>query len=154
MGKDKLEKFSVDNATFDLERVTIDDVIARSNSILFDTNFLFVTFEFHIDIIAELRRILGTTSNLFIYEGTIEELRAIERKGDKNKKYLPLIVKMLHIYGFKVISSGETYVDDQILANLHSNVLVATNDKQLRQRIKKKWYKVLYLRQKQYLEIS
>jgi len=150
----KFEKFSIENSVFDLEKIDFDFVKNSINPIIFDTNFLFVTFEFKLDLISELEKVIGKTYTLFIYEGTVDELKAVERKGDKNKKFLPLIVKMLHLYNFKIIRSEISYIDEQILSNINSGVLIATNDKELRQIIQKKYFqKVLYMRQKSYFEI-
>lgn len=151
---EKFERFTIKDSTFDLDRVGFENVLRSKNSIIFDTNFLFVTFQFRIDIIEEIRRVVGSTSSFYIYEGTIGELASVERKGDKNKIYLPLIVKMLHIYGFKVIKSSEKYIDDQIIFNLDKRVLIATNDKELKLKIQEGAFRVLYLRQKKYLEIK
>ena len=61
---------------------------------------------------------------------------------------------MLHLYGFKIIKSEISYIDDQILSNTNSKVIIATNDKELRQKLQKKYnQKVMYMRQKSYLEI-
>lgn len=152
--KEKFERFTIVNSTFDFERVEFDDVLKVRNPIIFDTNFLFVTFEFKIDVISEIQRVVGSTYSLYIYEGTITELENIENKGDKNKNFLPLIVRMLHLYGFKIIKSPERYVDDQILSNLDKSVIVATNDKELRLKIQSKKFNVLYMRQKKYLELK
>lgn len=154
ISSEKFEKFTIDSSIFDLERVEFDYLKKFSNPIIFDTNFLFVTFEFKLDIIVEIEKLLGKNYNLFIYAGTIDELKAVERKGDKNKRFLPLIVKMLHLYGFKIIKSEISYIDDQILSNTNSKVIIATNDKELRQKLQKKYnQKVMYMRQKSYLEI-
>ena len=154
MKKEKFEKFTIENSTFDLERVSFDDVLNSINPIILDTNFLFVTFQFNIDLISQIQSLIGATFSLYIYEGTIEELKSVERKGDKNKRYLPLIVSMLKRYNFKIITSGQTYIDNQILENLNKKVIIATNDKELRQAIQKQGYSVLYLRQKSYLEMN
>lgn len=155
MNQDKFDKFTIENSTFDLKRVDFDFVKKSQNPIIFDTNFLFVTFEFKLDIIVELEKLLGKTYSLYIYQGTIDELAAVERKGDKNKRFLPLIVKMLHLYGFKIIKSDISYIDDQIISNIDYKVIVATNDKELRQKLQKKYnQKVMYMRQKSYLEIA
>ncbi|MCA9497153.1 MAG: hypothetical protein KC589_09480 [Nanoarchaeota archaeon] len=151
---EKFEKFTIKNSTFDIEKVDFKKVKETHTPIIFDTNFLFMTFEFKIDLMSEIQRLLSINTNFFIYEGTISELENIERKGDKNKKYLPLIVKMLHIYNFKIIKSNQTYVDDQILENLDKKVIIATNDKALKQAIQKEGFKIMYSRQKAYLEIN
>lgn len=154
MTKEKFEPFTIENSTFDIERIDFNQVKSKLNPIIFDTNFLFVTFEFKLDVISEIRRLVGGNYNLYIYEGTIDELKAVENKGDKNKKFLPLIVKMLSLYGFKIINSPQKYIDDQIMENLHKNIIVATNDKELRKKIWENECKVLYMRQKRYLEIK
>lgn len=151
---EKFEKFTVEKSTLDLEKVDLDYVKKTKNPIIFDTNFLFVTFQFNVDIISELRRVISSKYNLYIYEGTIDELMSVERKKDKNKQYLPLIVKMLHIYDFKIIKTKEKYIDAQIISNLDRDILIATNDKELKLEIQEKGFRVMYLRQKSYLEIK
>ena len=77
---EKFEKFTVEKSTLDLEKVDMDYVKGVKNPIIFDTNFLFVTFQFNVDIISEMRRVIGSKYSLFIYEGTIDELKSVERK--------------------------------------------------------------------------
>jgi len=154
MTKKKLEPFRVENSTINLERIDFEEILNEINPIIFDTNFLFTTFEFNVDVISELKRLVGSKFSLYIYEGTIEELKNIEKKKEKNKKYLPLIIKMLKVYNFKIIRSKIAYIDEQILSNLNKKVLVATNDKELRELIHAQQFRILYLRQKSYLEIK
>lgn len=151
---EKFEKFDFEKSVKDLEKVKFNETSNHFQPIIFDTNFLFTTFEFKVDIIAELKRVIGASFHLYIYEGTVGELKSIERKGDKNKKFLPLISKMLHIYGFKIIKSKQTYIDDQIMENLNGKVIIATNDKELRKKIWEVPNRVIYMRQKKYLEIK
>ncbi len=151
---EKFEKFTVEKATLDLGIGEISDVLGSLRPVILDTNFLFVSFQFNIDIISEMKRLVGGNFDLFIYEGTIGELKSVERKGDKNKKYLPLIMKMLHLYNVKIIKSEEKYIDDQILSNLDTKVVIATNDKELRLKIQSLGYKVIYLRQRSYLAMN
>ena len=150
----KLEKFTIKTAAINLKKINFDEILKHNNPIIFDTNFLFITFEFKIDIISELKRVIGGSYNLYIYEGTIKELENIEKKKEKNKKFLPLIMKMLEIYHFKIIKSNQNYIDDQILENINSKIIIATNDKELRQELWDKKSKVLYMRQKKYLELK
>ncbi|MCA9459002.1 MAG: hypothetical protein KC550_00470 [Nanoarchaeota archaeon] len=151
---EKFKKFTIKDSTFDIEKVDFKTLKNARSPIIFDTNFLFMTFEFKIDLISQIQRLLSSNNNFYIYEGTISELESVERKGDKNKKFLPLIVKMLHLYNFKIIKSNQRYVDDQILENLDKKIIIATNDKVLKQTIQKKGFKIMYSRQKSYLEIN
>ena len=61
---------------------------------------------------------------------------------------------MLRLYNFKIIKSDIKYIDEQILSNLNKKVLIATNDKELRELIHAQQYRVLFLRQKNYLNIK
>lgn len=151
---ERFEAFSFSKKSVNLPRISFKEVKIKEKPLIFDTNFLFVTFEFHIDIIRDILPLMGSKVEFFIYEGTLDELKAIEKKGDKNKRFLPLILKMLTLYKFKVITSKQSYVDDQILENLTQEVLIATNDKALRQEIQSKGFKVMYMRQKSFIEIS
>lgn len=154
MSKNKFEKKTFLELVENLPEVEFKEVLTSTNSIIFDTNFLFVSFEFPIDIISEIKRVVAADFNLFIYRGTINELANIERKGDKNKRYLPLIAKMLKVYNFRIINSQKEYIDEQILENVNKKVLIATNDKELRQSLWNIPCKVLYMRQKRYFEIK
>jgi rRNA-processing protein FCF1 len=167
MKADKFEKYSFNRATVDLPRIEFEELYGielqrledgrKSKNpipIIFDTNFLFVTFEFKIDFISQIQSIVGSNTQFYIYEGTLSELENIERKGDKNKRFLPLITKMFLTYNFKIIRSKQDYIDDQILENSEKNILIATNDKELRQTLWKVPARVMYMRQKAYLEIK
>lgn len=151
---EKFERISIGDLTKDIERVSFDFAKNSNSPIIFDTNFLFTTFEFKIDVIEEIKRVIGSNYNLFIYEGTILELIDLENRKTKNKKFIPLIAKMLEIYNFKIIKSNQKYIDDQILSNALEGITIATNDKALRLKLWEMRARVLYMRQKKYLEMK
>ncbi len=152
--QEKFEKKSIEEIRTKIKEIEFKDIKNDEKiPIIFDTNFLFVTFQFNIDIIDELIRLFGNKYQLFIYEGTIKELSNLEKKKTKNKMYIPLIAKMLQLYNFQIIKSNKEYIDEQILDNVKSKIIIATNDKLLRLEIKKNGGKVLFLRQKKYLEL-
>ena len=150
---EKFPKFNLVTSCNDLPRVKRED-IAGKEVILFDTNFLFVAFKHGIDVIREIERIFGKRPKFYIMQGTIGELYTIEEKKDKDKKFLPLISKMLHTYSFSVIESKETYVDEDIIRKLDQATVIATNDKKLRRRVKGKNGKVLLMRQMNHLVLE
>jgi len=132
MKAEKFEKKTFLDLIEELPKVSFNEVQSSVKPVIFDTNFLFVPFDFPVEIVSELRKVIGAEYSLYIYEGTLLELANIEKKKVKNKKYLPLIAKMLKVYGFKIIKSEQTYIDDQIIENASSKVIIATNDKELR----------------------
>ena len=151
---EKFERFTIQKELIDIKTIEFDEIIRYKQPIVFDTNFLFVTFEFRIDVIQQIEKLVGNNHKLFIYQGTIDELQGIEKKKDKNKKFLPLIMKMLKLYNFKIIKSNIKHIDDQIINDLNKKVIIATNDKELRHRIWDEGGRILYMRQKSYLEIK
>ncbi len=156
---DKFEKKGIGELLVDLPRKEAREVFSEKGVfVLLDTNFLFVMFQFHIDVISVIRELVGQSAKFGILEGTVHELSAIERKKTKNKKFLQLISTLLHRYSFCVLSSEEHYVDKDILNILQEkkrdNLVIATNDKALRQLIKKEGTRNVYLRQKQYLALE
>ncbi len=149
---EKFSPFNIENVRSELEYVDFKSLKEVRNPIIFDTNFLFCTFQFRIDIIDSLENLVGKTFSLYIYEGTIAELANLGKKKTPNKKFLPLIVTMLKRYNFKIIKSEQKYIDNQILENLDRDVLIATNDKELIKRIKSGGGKGILVRQKSFLE--
>ncbi len=152
--KEKFEAFSIKNSIEKIPKIEFNEILKDPNPLILDTNFLFIAFEQKIDLISEIERIIGSNFTLYIYEGTINELISIESKKTKNKKLIPLIAKMLKIYRFKIITSKQKYIDKQILENLNDKVIIATNDKKLRTKIRSEKKRVIYMRQKKYLELK
>ncbi len=158
----KLPKKSiVDILSFDSSQIqTLDEFLDFNSSkevLVFDTNFLFVPFEFRVEVISEIQKVLGKSVAFVIVKETIDELYNIEKKGDKNKKFLPLIATFLKKYNIKVItnvlSEEITHVDD-ILCALPNNFAIATNDKLLKQRLWKIPKRVVFMRQMSYLDLK
>jgi rRNA-processing protein FCF1 len=133
----------------------LSDLKKEDTNILFDTNFLFVTFKFKIDLISELDNIFSKKKKLFIYASTLGELESLKNRKSKARKLIPVALKFLEKYDFKIIenSKNETYVDKLIIDNLTTKLIIATNDKKLRKEIThiNSKIKFLYLRQKNYL---
>jgi rRNA-processing protein FCF1 len=138
------------------EILNIKNIDFEKQNIIFDTNFLFLTFQFKFDIIRELERIFGFNYRLLVFEGSFNELERLNKRKSKNRKLIPVIIKMLEFYNFKIISSIHTYVDNDILKNLDKRIIVATNDKLLKRKIlnEKKNVKILYMRKKSYLKLE
>jgi rRNA-processing protein FCF1 len=154
MDNKKFEKQKISNIVEELEITKFENLEKDPElPIIFDTNFLFVTFQFNVDVIEELKKKFGNKFKLYIYKGSISELSNLENKKTKNKQFIPLIAKMLKLYNFKIINSDIDYIDKQILENIDKKSIIATNDKILKKLIKEKGGKVLYLRQKNFLKL-
>lgn len=130
---------------------------SKKEILIFDTNFLFVPFEFRVEIISEIKTLLGNSVQFCIVDQSIDELQQVENKGDKNKKFLPLIATFLNRYEVQILTNITTkkitHVDN-ILYDLPNEYVIATNDKELRHRLWEIPKRVIFMRQKSYLDIK
>ena len=101
--------------------------------ILLDTSFIIESIKYKIDIEDKLKDLLLEPFEMFIVENTLKEL---EKKRLKN-----LSLKMLK--GLKTLPSITKHVDDEITSL--EGYIVATNDKGLKRRLKKKGVKLISL---------
>ncbi len=124
--------------------------------VIFDANFFFLPFQFKIDIFNEIESLIGRFEPI-VLSTTLEELRKLSKtKSEKISRQALLALKLAK--KCKVIKanrrSGENY-DDVIvrLARKHNSV-VATNDSELRKKLREEGVPTIFLRQKAYLQIE
>lgn len=155
----KLEKKQFRDMLPNKNKVSITKFQENNSSkytLIFDTNFLFVPFEFRVEIISEIQRILGNDVSFAIVEQSIYELEEIEKRKTKNKKFLPLIATLIKVYNVSIITQvdSQNYYVDDVLFQLPKEYIIATNDKELKKRIGEDGRKVIFMRQKSYLDIK
>lgn len=126
----------------------------NSKEVVIDTNFFMVPFQFNVDIITELEKILPSytlTTPSFV----INELKGL-KKNTKGKVRLNanLALKLANSSKIEIkdisLLENET-VDDALL---RVSEVLATNDIELKKRAKDKGITVAYLRQKKYIAID
>ncbi|AIF70395.1 Nucleotide binding protein, containing PIN domain [Palaeococcus pacificus DY20341] len=126
--------------------------------IVLDTNFLLVPGQFGVDIVRELYRILDVKFEVCVPDVVKQELDVIERKS-RGKDLLAIRMAKRLIEGFKIVEVGrfgEKPTDELILefALKTPNVIVCTNDKGLKKKLREKGIPVVYLRQKKILVLE
>ena len=135
-------------------------------NVLLDTNFLLIPAVFNVDIFSEFERILPNYE-LFILDKCIKELEGIvgNQKG-KHRSAAKIGLSLLKKYNVGIIKTEKHinrdkplptihYVDDIILdLAVKNNYVVATQDKELKEKLKKQGVKIITLRQKKYLIIN
>ena len=126
----------------------------NSKEVVIDTNFFMVPFQFNVDIITELEKILPSyklTTPSFV----INELKVL-KKNNKGKIRLNanLALKLANSSKIEIkdisLLENET-VDDALL---RVSEVLATNDIELKNRAKDKGITVAYLRQKRYIAVE
>ncbi|WP_048811221.1 PIN domain-containing protein [Thermococcus gammatolerans] len=126
--------------------------------VLPDTNFLLVPGQFGVDIVGELNRILDVRFKIVIPNVVLRELDVIERKT-RGRDLLAVRMAKKLAERFETVEIGEfgkRPIDDQIydFAIKNERVIVCTNDKGLKKRLREKGIPVVYLRSKKILELE
>ncbi len=126
----------------------------NSKEVVIDTNFFMVPFQFNVDIITELEKILPSyklTTPSFV----INELKGL-KKNSKGK------VRLNANLALKLANSSKVEIKDiSLLENetvddalLRVSEVLATNDIELKNRAKDKGITIVYLRQKKYIAVE
>ena len=124
--------------------------------VIFDTNFLFVPLQFKVDIFDELEALIGKFEPI-ILSTTIEELKKIAReKSEKNRRNALAALELAKKCKILKVERGsdESYDDVILRIAKEGKYMVATNDSELRRRLRKAGITTIFLRQKAYLQIN
>ena len=122
--------------------------------VVIDTNFFMVPFQFNVDIITELEKVLPSyklTTPSFV----INELKGLKRNNKgKTRLNANLALKLANSSKIEIkdisLLENET-VDDALL---RVSEVLATNDIELKNRAKEKGITIVYLRQKNYITVD
>lgn len=125
------------------------------HKIILDTNMLMAIGQFNVDIFSEIERICNFKYELCILDRQTKELEEIRKKRGKDSRAAKLATDLIKNKKVKIIKTiSEKDVDSQILEFAQkNNYIVATQDKELKNRLKRKNLQVIFLRQKKYLEL-
>lgn len=113
--------------------------------VILDTNALLSQFEFKFDLIDELTRLLGIYE-ILIPSSVLDELRNIKDKHSRSA--------LRYASRFKTVESKEKGDESILSLAKEQKAMVVTNDRELRRRLKENGLRVIYLRQKSYLDID
>lgn len=124
--------------------------------VIFDANFFFLPLQFKVDIFSEIEALIGRFEPI-VLSTTLEELRKLsEAKSEKLSRQAISALKLAE--KCKIIKvdrrPGESY-DDVILrlAKKYSSA-VATNDGELRRKLREAGIPTIFLRQRAYLQLE
>ncbi len=117
--------------------------------IILDTNFVIDAIRFKIDIFSELEG-----NELFVLDSLENELKIVEKRGTNDSKLASLARRMIGAKDLKTLKSKEKQTDKSLEFYAQQGYAIATNDSLLRNLIKEKGGKVLYIRQKKYVVIE
>jgi rRNA-processing protein FCF1 len=122
-----------------------------------DSNIFFVPAKFRIDIFREMQKLLATKVEPIILLPVLEELKKVYRLGGlKLKKQVSLaleFVKQCKIMDAELLE-GESIDDYIVRVAKNLNCIVATNDRNLRKKLRDINIPVIYVREKSHLVVE
>jgi rRNA-processing protein FCF1 len=126
------------------------------HKVILDANFLLVPFQFKVDIFSEIEALIGGFEQI-VLSTTMEELKRLSKaKSEKTRRsFLAALelAKKCRIVDVE-LRSGESYDDAILRVAGEGKYIVATNDSNLRKRLRDKGITTIFLRQKSHLEMD
>jgi len=125
--------------------------------VILDSNFLFVPSQFKIDVFESLASLLNQKYQPILLTTTLHELKGMAEKAPpKLRKQAQLALKLAercHIFN---VEKREEETGDDVIVRIAAQwkCPVATNDSELRRRLRNISIPVVYLRQKSRLELE
>lgn len=124
---------------------------------ILDSNFLFVPSQFQLDVFEELANILNQRIDPVLLSPTKRELKEIAKKSSpKTRKQASLALKLAEkcrvVHAEKDLR--ETHDDVIVRVAAEWKCPVATNDRELRKRLRKMGVPIIFLRQRRRLDLE
>jgi len=125
--------------------------------VLVDTNFLLIPIRFGVDIFTEAERALNQLVELTVSTGVLRELESL--KEEARPRFRRELDFALALASRCVVvedepQEGETVDDSLIRLASAEGYVVATTDSELRRRLRSRGLRVVYMRQRRYLEVE
>jgi rRNA-processing protein FCF1 len=130
-------------------------------AVIFDTNFMLIPEKFKIDIFEEVNRIVNERNiEVMVFDKTIYELQKIASERSRDAISAKVGLGLINTKKIYVISSNDEHYVDDLLVNAKdylpgvSKVYVATQDQELKRRLKEKDIKIIAMAAKKRLIIG
>jgi uncharacterized protein len=125
--------------------------------VILDSSFFFVPSQFNLDIFEELANLLNHRFELILLSSIKKELQGLAKSNSpKVQKQALLALRLAEKCRFVPIKKGLTETYDDVIVRVASEwkCPVATNDSELRRRLRENGVAVIFLRQKQRLAMD
>lgn len=121
--------------------------------IILDTSFLMDIVKFKIGL-EEIDKIISQPCKLLTINSVIKELEKLSAKKGKDSKNAKIALKLIKSKRIEILKSKERTADKAIIKLCDKKTMVATDDKELRKKLKNLGIKTIYLRAKKRVAIS
>ncbi|MCR4334920.1 MAG: PIN-like domain-containing protein [archaeon] len=126
--------------------------MVSQNKVAFDTNMLLNIARFKIDVFQETKKMFGNVEFL-VPKQVMEELDRLAGEGRVLRKEVNVAKMAIENNKVKIIENNEKNADEA-LKKMASEAIIATNDKALKDSVREMNGRVLYLRQRKFLEMA
>ena len=137
--------------------VDVPDSEEEPVKVVLDANFFFVSSQFKVDVFQELANLLNRRFEPILLSSTQKELQGLaESSSPKQRKQAQLALRLAEKCRVVAVEKGfkEPYDDVIVRVSAEWKSPVATNDRELRKRLRKVGVPVIFLRQKRRLEME
>jgi len=125
--------------------------------IIFDANFLFVPLQFKIDIFEGITNLLNRRFEPILLSTTQHELQKMAERGPRNlRKQAAMALKLGEKCRLVDVEKSQRETNDDVILRIATKwkCPVATNDQELRRKLRDRAIPVIYLRGKSRLELE
>jgi rRNA-processing protein FCF1 len=120
--------------------------------ILLDTNFLLDMLRYKLDF--SIFQELDESVELFISSETLREIKSMANRKTKEGRLAIVALKLIETQKIKIVQSLKKEVDEDLLELAKKEgFIVATNDKDLKEKLKKENVRIICLRNKKKIEV-
>ena len=150
-------KAYVISLTIKLWGLHVPDSEEEPVKVVLDANFFFVPSQFNLDIFEELANLLNQRFEPILLSSTQKELQGLAKSSSpKKRKQAQLALRLAEKCHVVPAEKGlrETYDDVIVRVAAMWKSPVATNDRELRRRLRNLGVPVIFLRQKHRLELE
>jgi rRNA-processing protein FCF1 len=120
--------------------------------VILDANFLMDLIRFKISL-EEVYELVGYEAKLFTLNSVLSELEKIARKKSRDAKYAKVSLKLIELKKIEVLNLNKK-TDEALFSLADEKTIIATNDKNLRKKLREKGFKTIYVRAKKRLCLS
>ncbi len=125
--------------------------------VILDSNFLFIPSQFHVDIFEELESLLDRRVDSVLLSPTYQEIEKMADEGSpKMRQLASLALKFTQKCRIVQVEKGLEETCDDVIVRVAREWMcpVATNDRTLRRKLRSEGIPVVFLRQKNHLELE
>jgi len=128
------------------------DGLRRYKGIVVDTNMLLIPYQYRVDIFREFERLLPGLK-IYTVPQVVKEVERLLYTGSLEERLAAKIATKL-LERVEILEVDPEVPTDRILLELSDDYIIATNDRELRRKIRERGGTIIFLRELNHLEVE